>query len=743
MSNNELWYDSPAAEWNAALPVGNGRLGAMVFGRIEHERIQLNEDSVWYGGPMDRINPSALPNLEKVRALIREERIPEAERLLKVAFSGIPQSMRPYQSLGDLFLDFPEKGTVTEYRRSLSVSDSYAEVTYVSGGVRYSRKLIASFPQQVLALRITADKPGSVSLTCHLERGRFLDSTGALADDAVMLRGNGGEGGVRFCSAVKASAKGGTVAVYGEHLVVEGADEATLYISAETSYYHGDRYMDVIRERLESAAAKGFSAIDEEHQEDYHRLYGQIRLSLCPEGSPLSTDKRLENPDLGLIELYFNFGRYLLISSSRPGSLPANLQGIWNESMSPKWDSKYTININTEMNYWPAECCGLSECHLPLFDLLKRMQPEGRKVARQMYNCRGSVTHHNTDLWGDSAPQDFWMPGTYWVLGGAWLCTHIWTHYEYTEDKAFLSSMFPVMEDNVLFLEDFLIEEDGCLVLSPSASPENTYIMDDGTKGSVCSGPAMDGEILRDLFSDYLKAASALGVENEVTQKAKEMIPRFTPIKIGKHGQIMEWRKDWDEAEPGHRHISQLYALFPGSEITPEHTPELAKAAEVTLHRRLSHGGAYTGWSCAWVICFYAALGRGKEAEECIYKLFRNSTCINLFDNHPLNPSGHIFQIDGNLGTVAGIVRMLVKMDGEEIVLLPALPESWEKGSLSGVRLPHGLVLSFHWDEDGAYVDDLKARHPGVYRIRHGRSIQNADCSSGCPVSGLKFTNSD
>lgn len=724
----ELWYPSPAQSWNEALPAGNGRLGAMVFGGVSSERIQLNEDSVWHGGPMDRINPSAKGNLEKVRTLIREKRIEDAEELLKLSFSGIPQGMRRYQTLCDLLMTFPKGGEATGYRRSLSLSDALLKVSYERDGVSYERELFSSYPDQVIVLTLKADKP-ALSFTCRLDRGGFSDSAGAYGSDGIFLKGNGGEGGVRFIAALRADVKGGSVEVIGETLCIRNALEAVLYIGAETTFYNNERYEEKLEERLERAMGMGHDELLRHHRADYSRLYSKLSLSLSHEPSALSTDKRLLSPDLGLVELYFNFGRYLLISSSRPGTLPANLQGIWNESMEPKWDSKFTININTEMNYWPSEACGLGECQLPLFDHLKRMLENGRRTAREMYGMRGAVAHHNTDIWGDSAPQDIWLPGSYWVLGGAFLCTHVWTHYIYTEDKAFLSSMFPVLEEYVLFLEDYAIEEDGCFVLSPSVSPENTYILKDGREGSVCSGAAMDGEIMRDLFSGYLKASEVLGIENETTEKARAMLPRFTPIRIGKHGQIMEWAEDWDEKEPGHRHMSHLYALYPGSEITPEHTPELARAAEVTLERRLESGGAYTGWSCAWLICLYAALNKGEEAGKAVMKLLQNSTAPNLFDTHPIaSPPGYVFQIDGNLGAAAGIMRMLVKTDGDTIVLLPALPGSWEKGEVRGARLPRSVSVSFHWDGIWVYLDELEAK-PGIYRVRYG--TESVEVGSG------------
>lgn len=446
----------------------------------------------------------------------------------------------------------------------------------------------------------------------------------------------------------------------------------------------------------------------EAHLKDYRELAGKVILDLSAndceassEGNDIPINQRMEKgKEKGFgaffAALYFQYGRYLLISSSRPGSLPVNLQGIWNEEMQPAWDSKFTININTEMNYWPTEMCSLPECPLPLFDHLCRMREQGKEVAERMYGCRGFVAHHNTDLWGDCAPQDVYVPGTYWVLGGEWLCTHIWIHYLYTEDIIFLQRMYPVLKDAVLFFRDYLIEIDGKMVTCPTVSPENTYIMKNGIRGAVCAGTAMDTQILRDLLEGYLKASEKLGVQEGLVTESEEILKKLPETKIGKYGQIMEWMEDYEESESGHRHISQLYVFHPSHQITIDKTPKLAEAAARTLERRLFYGGGHTGWSCAWIVNLYARLGDGEKALFNLNRLWSQSTYSNLMDAHPMK-NGSVFQIDGNLGATAAIAEMLVQSDEDRVLLLPALPEQWAEGRVEGLTICGGLQINLEW----------------------------------------------
>lgn len=702
-SSMKIEFSKPAARWEEALPIGNGKMGGMVYGTVATERIQLNEDSVWYGGKQDRINPSAYEKLSEIRELIMAGKITEAQELCAFALSGTPDQQRHFEPLGNLYIEFMgrdyELGSdIQDYHRELDIERAVVTTQYIKGGVNYKREVIATYPRNAIIIHLTSDRPGMISFNPQLSRGcepwdlspyetqglrrpnytGFCDRISALDNNIqIMEAAAGGTDGIRMASAVKIINKGGNIQRIGSSLLVENADEVLLIVTADTTFRTENPKKSVI-ERLNSIT-DDWETLYSEHEKDYKNLFDRVKLEI--EGQ--------ED-----IVRFFGFGRYLLIASSRPGSLPANLQGIWNKDFNPAWGSKYTININTEMNYWPAMVCNLAECQEPLIELIERMRPSGREAAEKMYGCRGFMAHHNTDIWCDCAPQDVCLSSTYWVMGAAWLCLHIWEQYQFTLDEDFLREHIDTMCEAARFIADYLIEDGDYLVTCPTLSPENEYILPSGESGFVCKGATMDNMIIRELFNACIEALNVLSEGENFACELKNILNRIAPIQVGKHGQIMEWNEDYEEAEPGHRHISQLFGLYPGSTIN-DSAPELMEAAYKTIERRLSFGGGHSGWSRAWIINMLARLGKGDEALDNIKTLINKQTLPNLFDDHPP------FQIDGNFGCCAGIAEMLVGSVNGEIKLLPALPKEWKRGKVEGLLLRGGKMLkSLEW-EDG------------------------------------------
>ena len=729
-----LWYKQPAEKWTEALPIGNGRLGAMVFGKLADERIQLNEDTVWSGERRDRRNPAAGKAVPEIRRLLFAGKIAEAQALAEKDMLAIPRRLPVYQPLGDLLLKFPGHAAASAYRRELDLDNGLVRISYQIGDTRYLREIFASTPYQAIVMRISADKPGKVSFSATLAR-EADSATETAAPDRVILTGQAiphekdsqeRKTGVKFRAEARVVPEGGKVRVENGSVIVEDANAAVLLLVAATDF-RGPDPAAACREYL-AKANQFYPQLRNTQLVEHARMFRRLRLQLGNGPDPLEnvpTDERLKRvqsggTDVKLIAKYFAFGRYLLMASSRPGTVAANLQGIWNDQITPPWGSKFTININTEMNYWPAEVTNLPDLHEPLFDLVEAARVKGREVAKSYYGARGFVIHHNTDLWGDAVPIDG-VPSGIWPTGGVWLSLHFWDHYDFTRDRKFLAERaYPVMKEAAEFLLDYLVDDGhGHLVTGPSLSPENRYKID-GKTYSLCMGPVMDIELAHALFSRVIQAGEILGVDAELRAKLAQARDRLPPLKIGKYGQLQEWQEDYDEQDPGHRHVSHLFALYPGNQITLRGTPELAEAARKSLERRLAHGGGGTGWSRAWTIGLWARLEEAEKAYEGLMVLLRKSTLPNLFDTHPP------FQIDGNFGATAGIAEMLVGSHAGEIALLPALPTALADGTVEGLRARGGVELALDWKGGKATMAVLKTSMDGSQRLRPPKGQQIA-----------------
>lgn len=746
-----LWYAKPAEKWTDALPVGNGRLGAMVFGGIREERLQLNEDTLWSGYPRDWNNPDAKQHLAEIRRLVLEqEDYQAADRLCQKMQGPYNQSYLP---LGNLRLTFDGVENATAYRRDLDLDSAIARVAFRVGDAEFTREVFASAPDQVIVVRLTSSKPGRLTLTIALDspvRSK-TEPTGSAelrlhgkapahvepnyvrSENPIVYEDSEGKG-MRFEARLRAIAQGGAVRADGDRLRVEGANSVTLLLSGATGFRGFERMPDApasqvsaaCAKSLEAAAARPYVELRRRHVADHRKLFRRVSIDLGG-GVSLPTDQRLanfkSNPDPGLLALYFQYGRYLLIASSRPGTQPANLQGIWSEEMRPPWSSNYTVNINTQMNYWPAETCNLSECHEPLFDLIAAVAHNGRKTAEVNYGASGWVSHHNVDLWRQSAPVGNYGSGAptwaNWQMSGPWFCEHLWERYLFTRDLAFLRERaYPVMKGAAEFCLDWLIEDkQGRLTTCPSVSTENSFKAPNGKNAQVSAGCTMDIALMHELFANCIEAARILGIDEDFRSRLEKARTRLVPYQVGKHGQLQEWSKDFEEAEPGHRHMSHMYGLYPAAEITPRRTPELAKAARVSLERRLKAGGAYTGWSRAWAIGFWARLGEGDLASESLAMLMLHSTGPNLFDTHPAG-RGWIFQIDGNFGAAAALAEMLIQSHDGAIHFLPALPKAWPRGSITGIRARGGVEVDLQWDGGRARTATVHAKLSGEHRLR-------------------------
>lgn len=729
-----LWYDAPAVEWEEALPVGNGRLGAMSYGNPFHECIQVNEESLWSGAPVNSNNPKAGKNLDRIRELVLENRFSEAHKLTEESMVGVPPRVRSYQTCGNILLDYAVKDTL-EYRRSLNLNKGICLTEFIADGVFYKQEMFATAPDNVIAVRISASKNEAVDVLVRFERerdarfyirGNEIVMEGQVEDEDNDLAGKGGEN-MRFASVLRIMPQGGSLVEENGGIRIKDADEAVLLFTAATDYdlskMDFDRSIYPLKECeriISSASEYDYESLLERHIKDHSSIFDRVCLDLGETAqSLLPVDTRLEQlrngaDDPGLIALYFQYGRYLLMNSSRaPGVLPANLQGIWNHDYEAPWGSDFHTNINLQMNYWPAEVCNLSETALPLTDFLERLQVPGSVTAAEMYNARGWTVHHLTDPFGRTAVMDgVW--GCF-PMGGPWMTFTLFEHYNFTRDKEYLEEKaYPIMKSSAQFVLDFLIKDSkGQWVTVPSNSPENKYY-DPLTAQAhdLTYGSTMDIQIITELFNNCILSTEVLGYDKEFADTLKQVMKDLPPVRISPSlGGIQEWIEDYKEVEPGHRHMSHLLGLHPGTQITPS-TPELFAAAEKTIERRLSSGGGHTGWSRAWIINFYARLLDAENALLHTLELLRQSTYDNLFDGHPP------FQIDGNFGGTAGIAEMLVQSHDGYIHILPALPKSWDKGYVKGLKARGGYEVSCTWNDGKLQEAVVLSSQSGNCRVR-------------------------
>lgn len=733
-----LWYEQPAERWEEALPVGNGRLGAMVFGGIEYEQIQMNEDSIWAGSPIQRDRIGAHEHLDRARTLFFEGRIKEGQELMQREFMT-ERLVRSYQTLGTLDMSFGGIRDASDYRRSLDLKTGITTTRFKDGDATHTRTVFASHANDVIVVHLECDQPGRIEMALTVEReGEFrpLYMPRGIVMAGTAQQENGEHPGVDFISMIGIRHVGGTLESTDNGTWIEGADSVTLLVAARTDHRTGGNEVSICSDDVKRVTRIPIEILLKDHMRKFSQQFDRVMLELGNEPTKaIPTDERLRmvregGVDLDLEALYFQYGRYLLMSSSQPGSMPANLQGLWNPYISAPWNSDYHININCQMNYWPAESCNLSECHEPFFDLIDGIRVRGRETARELYDCPGWVAHHTTDAWYFTSPIGRTVWGL-WPTGGAWCTRHLWEHYQYGLDREFLEQRaWPVMKESAEFFLEYLVEDPatGRLVSGPSSSPENTFRTEDGDVVDTSMGPSMDQEIIFDLFTNVLDAAAVLGVDDEFVRRVSDARKRLAMPGVGEDGRLMEWARPYEENEPGHRHMSHLYGLHPSNLFTLDRTPAYVAAARKSLEHRLEHGGGHTGWSRAWIINFWARMHEGDLAHQNLLELLRRSTLPNLFDDHPP------FQIDGNFGATAGMAEMLLQAHDGVIDLLPALPTAWSDGRVRGLRAKGGVTVDIDWADGRISEAVLRPIADGNFLVRSGEHERRVRLRAGEPA---------